>query len=319
MNVPLSPFKPCWWLKNPHAQTIAATWFKAPKSQGEADRVELQDGDFIDLIWYGKERLERPVVLLLHGLEGSDDSHYIRSIVNSLHRAGFRVVFMYHRGCSPEHNRLARSYHSGETGDMAEVMSHIQNHTGQPVFAAIGYSLGANALLKYLGEQGEAAGVGTAIAVSTPFDLHAACIKLDAGVSRVYQRHLVARLIRRYEGKFEHRPAPLEVDVTELKSFLKFDEHVTAALNGFDGAVDYYARSSSWQYLSAIRKPCLIIHAVDDPFLPDSSIPDADVLPDCVQLELTDHGGHVGFLQGGLKPERWLDGAILSYLLGTGS
>jgi predicted alpha/beta-fold hydrolase len=314
MTVPIPPFKPCFWLKNPHAQTIAATWFKAGKLPGVADRVELQDGDFIDLIWYGKGRSNQPVVLILHGLEGGDDSHYVRSAVNTLDRAGFRIAFMFHRGCSFEHNRLDRSYHSGETSDMAAVMRYIRAHTGEEVYAAVGYSLGANALLKYLGEQGDAAMIGKAIAVSTPFDLYAACTKLDAGVSRIYQQHLVRRLIRRFKDKFKNRPSPVTRDVSSLKSFLLFDEHVTAMLNGFDGAIDYYTRSSSRQYLSGIRKPCLIIHAVDDPFLPDSCIPDAAELPSCVQLEQSKYGGHVGFIEGNIKPRRWLDRAILAFL-----
>jgi predicted alpha/beta-fold hydrolase len=314
MNVTIPPFKPCWWLKNPHAQTIAATWFKPQKLPGESDRVELNDGDFIDLIWYGRERTNQPVVLVLHGLEGSDDSHYIRSAVHALNQGGFRVVFMFHRGCSSEHNRLARSYNSGETGDMAEVMLHIKSRTGKAVYAAIGYSLGANALLKYLGEQGASARVDKAIAVSAPFDLYAACVKLDKGASRIYQRYLVGRLIRRYKEKFRSRPSPVKTEVSSLKSFLDFDEYVTAVLNGFEGALDYYTRSSSRQYLRGIRKPCLIIHAADDPFLPHSYIPDASELPDCVNIAVFQHGGHVGFLEGRMKPGRWLTSAILAFL-----
>ena len=118
----ISPFKVCWWLRNPHFQTIAATWFKAPPVPGELRRVELEDGDFIDLIWHGKVRRNQPLVLLLHGLEGGADSHYIRSAVSMLDRAGFQVVLMFHRGCSAQHNRLARSYHSGETQDLEAVL-----------------------------------------------------------------------------------------------------------------------------------------------------------------------------------------------------
>ncbi len=314
MNVPIAPFKPCWWLKNPHAQTIAATWFKARKRAGISDRVELQDGDFIDLIWYGETTVNQPVVLVLHGLEGSDDSHYVRSAVWALEKAGFRVVFMFHRGCSAEHNRLDRSYHSGETGDMGEVMAYIEKCTGRVIYAAVGYSLGANALLKYLGEQGDAARVERAIAVSAPFDLHAACTKLDAGLSRIYQKHLIDRLIQRFEDKFKNRPSPIQVRASTLNSFLLFDEYVTAALNGFGGALDYYARSSSRQYLSGIRKPCLIIHAADDPFLPDKCIPRTTELPGSVQMLLSENGGHVGFIEGRLKPRRWLDDVILTFL-----
>lgn len=314
MNKDIPPFKPCWWLNNPHAQTIAATWFKPRKQPGERVRVTLTDGDFIDLVWHGRERVHQPLVLLLHGLEGGEDSHYVRSIVRALSRAEFQVVLMFHRGCSAEHNRLARSYHSGETNDMAEVMRYLKNRTGKRVDAAIGYSLGANALLKYLGEQGDSALVDRAIAVSPPFDLHAACLKLNQGVSRIYQHHLVSRLIRRYQDKFKHRASPINVEVSSLKTFLAFDEHVTAALNGFEGALDYYTRSSSRQFLAGIRKPCLIIHAADDPFLPCSVIPEKSELSECVQLEVSKTGGHVGFLEGRFWPNRWLDGAVVAFL-----
>ena len=134
-------------------QTIAATWFKAPGIQGEQQRIELEDGDFIDLIWHGRAFPEKPLVLILHGLEGGESSHYVRSAVRTLDKAGFQVVFMYHRGCSAEHNRLARSYHSGETGDLAAVLNYIEALNPSGVYAAIGYSLGANVLLKYLGSK----------------------------------------------------------------------------------------------------------------------------------------------------------------------
>ncbi len=310
----LRPFKPCWWLKNPHLQTIAATWFKAPSILGEPHRVELDDGDFIDLIWHGRTRSEQPLVLILHGLEGGESSHYARSAVQTLDRAGFQVVFMYHRGCSDEHNRLARSYHSGETADLAAVLDYIEGYHPAGAYAAIGYSLGANILLKYLGEQGEVAKIEKAIAVSTPFELHAASIKLNRGLSRIYQHHLVSRLVKRYQDKFKSYTSPLNVSPEKLRTFLEFDEQITSALNGFDGAIDYYTRSSSRQYISDICKPCLIVHADDDPFLPVSSIPGGAEVSEFVEIERCENGGHVGFIEGGFKPRRWLDHRILHYL-----
>ena len=314
MKANLPTYRPCWWLRNPHAQTIAATWFKRARVSGNPERLELKDGDFIDLIWYGEQRAEQKVVLILHGLEGNEDSHYVRSIVPVLLKADYRVVFMFHRGYSTEHNRLDRSYHSGETGDLAKVMQHIAERTGEKLYAALGFSLGANALLKYLGEQGNAAPLERAIAVSVPFDLFAACNKLNSGFSRVYQRHLVERLIRRYRDKFRNRPEPVDVEVGELRTFFRFDDQVTAPLNGFAGALDYYTRSSAAAYIAGISKPCLVIHALDDPFLPPDAIPSRVEWPDPVQLVLCSHGGHVGFLQRGLIPRRWLSSAIPLYL-----
>ena len=313
MSTSLPAFRACWWLRNPHLQTVLATRFKPRGMRGEPERLELEDGDFIDLIWYGQGD-HKPVVLILHGLEGSENSHYVRSIVPALVTAEFRVVFMFHRGCSHQHNRLARSYHSGETGDMAAVMAHILTRTGRPLHAAVGYSLGANALLKYLGEQGEAALPTKAVAVSPPFDLYAACRKLDSGLSRIYQRYLVDSLVSRYRDKFRNRPAPLDVEIDKLRDFYSFDDQVTAVLNGFDGALDYYTRSSCGPYLQDIRTPCLIVHAADDPFLPESALPSPEGLPAQVELLLCRRGGHVGFLEGGLRPRRWLDRLVPTYL-----
>jgi len=310
----MRPFKPCWWLKNPHAQTIAATWFKAPPLVGEAQRLELDDGDFIDLIWYGRAQPEQPLVLILHGLEGGEGSHYVRSAVQSLTQAGFQVVFMFHRGCSDEPNRLSRSYHSGETGDLAAVIQAIEQQHSHGVYAAIGYSLGANVLLKYLGEQGESARLEKAVAVSTPFDLHAASKKLNRGFSRIYQRHLLKHMRRRYREKFATRSAPLSVELKRLTTFQAFDHEVTAVLNGFDSGLDYYTRSSSRAYLHGICRPCLIIHSEDDPFLPAGCIPCETEMPEFVSIERTAHGGHVGFIEGRWKPGRWLDQRILHYL-----
>ena len=310
----LRPFKPCWWLKNPHLQTIAATWFKAPGVKGAPVRVELEDGDFVDLIWHGRACSEQPLVLILHGLEGSESSHYVRSAIHVLDNAGFQVVFMYHRGCSFEHNRLSRSYHSGETDDLAAVLKYLEVQNPSGVYAAVGYSLGANVLLKYLGEQGETAKLEKAIAVSTPFELHAASRKLNRGLSKIYQSHLLKRLIQRYQSKFISRPSPLNVAPEKLTTFIDFDHQITAALNGFDSAIDYYTRSSSRQFIPGIRRPCLIVHSEDDPFLPASSIPGELELPEFVEMDRCTHGGHVGFLEGGLMPKRWLDHRIMQFL-----
>lgn len=312
--VTLRPFKPCWWLRNAHIQTIAATWFKRASLVAEHTRVELNDGDFIDLLWYGKKHRHQRIVLILHGLEGGECSHYVRSVIYNLRQANYQVVFMYHRGCSQTSNRLAKSYHSGQTDDPESVIRYIENQTKQSVYAIVAYSLGANVLLKYLGEQGDNARIQKAIAISTPFELAAACNKLDQGFSRIYQYHLIKQMRAKLALKRTQIDVPIKTNPANLKTFRDFDQHITAPLNGFKGAHDYYSRSSSRQFISKIRKPCLIIHAKDDPFLPASSIPKPDELPKNVQLQLSAHGGHVGFIEGVIRPKRWLDSTIVAFL-----
>ncbi len=306
-----SAFKPLWWLANPHLQTLWSVWFGRKRFHGRSERLELEDGDFLDLRWLDGDG---PLVVVVHGLEGSINSHYAGAIMNALQEYGFQGVFMHLRGCSGEPNRLDRSYHSGETGDLAAVVRHAASVTGKPAFAMIGYSLGANALLKWLGEGREQPPLQRAVAVSVPFELGDAARKLATGFSRLYQNHLLRRLRENYRRKFRLRASPLAVNVDTLRDFYSFDDQVTAPLHGFSSADDYYRQSSSRQYLKNIQCETLILQAQDDPFLFEESIPRNEELPPHVTLELSKHGGHVGFISGRVFPQRWLEPRIIQFL-----
>ncbi len=260
------------------------------------ERVELEDGDFIDLAWSGPE--DGPIILFMHGLEGSLQSHYVGGIMHALVRYGFRVCFMHFRGCSHEPNRLPISYHSGKTDDPQQVLEHIRNRQQEDIYAAIGVSLGGNVLLKWLGEQGVNTPLKKAVAISVPFQLGDAARRLEQGASRFYQRHLISRLQARYKEKFSRITSPLNIDIDSLNTFRLFDDQVTAPLHGFDGVADYYRRSSCRQFIPAIRIPTLILHDRNDPFMFTDSVPCASELPENVCLELAEHGGHVGFISG---------------------
>jgi len=291
-----SRFRPAWWLPGHHLPTLWPALFRRrPPLAIQRERLELPDGDFIDLSWHGPKG--PPVVLLLHGLEGGLDSHYARPFLESVAKQGYRGCLFHFRGCSGEPNRLPRSYHSGDTGDLEQVVSHILG-SGQRLHAAAGFSLGGNLLLKWLGEQGEAAPVQRALAVSVPFLLARAADRLDRGFSRVYQAHLLRSLKRKYREKFSRIPSPLEVDLEGIHNFRQWDEEVTAPLHGFAGADDYYRRCSCRRFLPAIRRPTLILHDRNDPFLWPDAIPADGELPDQVRLELTRGGGHAGFVYG---------------------
>lgn len=304
------------WLPGPHLPTLwASVCRRVPESPLRHERFELADGDFLDLCWTA--RTSGPVVVLLHGLEGSYRSSYARAMLAALDSAGYRGVLMHFRGCSGEPNRLERSYHSGETGDLAEVVEHLAARLGTPPVAAIGYSLGGNVLLKWLGELGAVAPLQTAVAVSVPFDLGLSAAHLNEGFSRFYQWRLVRSMRNRHLLKFAARPTPLKItNVRRLTSFRAFDDAVTAPLHGFRGADDYYQQCSSRAWLAKIAVPTLIIHARDDPFVPASAIPTATELAPDVTLELTAHGGHVGFLgRLGTRPaEYWCEARIIEHL-----
>lgn len=285
---------------------------RRPRLPLERQRVELADGDFIDL---ATVRNEGATVLVIHGLEGGLESHYAAGILAALTGAGFEPVFMHLRGCSDEPNRLARSYHSGATEDLAAVISHLADRPQGPPLATIGYSLGGNLLLKHLGENAQP-GMRAGIAVSVPFLLRDAMLRLGLGASRIYQRHLVGRLKASYERKFAVIPSPLELDLEGIRDFFAFDDQVTAPLHGFAGAEDYYARCSCRPFLKRIDTATLIIHAKDDPFMFERTVPREDELGPGVRLELAPGGGHVGFVAGALpwRPEYWLETRIIKYL-----
>lgn len=311
-----SAFRPAWWLPGAHLQTLYPSLCRRRQVPAlTRERVELDDGDFIDIDWTRDDRDTR--VLILHGLEGSLESHYTGGLLHALETAGHRAGLMYFRGCSGEPNRLPRSYHSGDTGDLATVVQQLQRQQPSAPLALVGFSLGGNVLLKWLGEQGKTATITTAIAVSVPFDLHQAALKLRRGFSRIYQQHLLTRLRSSVTRKAERHQPPFPLErLHELDNFHKFDDAITAPLHGFADVDDYYARSSSRQYLGTITIPTLLLQAADDPFLPVDALPGADELGPGVTLELARHGGHVGFVSGRnpLHPRYWLETRILEHL-----
>ena len=318
------PFIPAWWCRNPHLQTLWPVFFRRwlrPKLRRE--RLELPDGDFVDLDWTLNAPVLSPVegggpiVIIFHGLEGGGKSHYARGMLDTLPRHGMRAVLMHFRGCSGEPNRRARAYHSGDTGDIDFLVRTLKAREPNTPLAAIGYSLGGNALLKWLGEQGERAPVQCAAAISVPFLLNESSHHLNRGFARVYQWHLLKSLkknVRRKAEKFSP-PAPLN-EVARMKSFYEFDDRITGPLHGFRDAMHYYTASSSRQFLNRIRVPTLVIHASDDPFMPAKVIPNATELSPAIAFELQRHGGHVGFIGGRWpwRPRYWLEERLPAWL-----
>lgn len=317
-RVTRSGFQPAWWLPGAHLQTL---WPSLSRPRPRADlvqrRIELADGDFVDLA-IGPAGGQR--VLVIHGLEGGLDSHYAATLVTRLAHSGFQPIFMYLRGCSEEANRLDRAYHSGATEDLAEVLAVLQNDPQGPPAAAVGFSLGANLLLKYLGETAQPA-LGCAVAVSVPFVLRDAMLRLNIGFSRIYQRYLIGKLRKSLRRKFATRDFPLDVDLDGIADFNAFDDLITAPLNGFAGVFDYYSRASCRGFLPHIRTPTLIIHALDDPFMFPTTVPWEHELGPGITLELAEHGGHVGFIAGNWpgRPHYWLEDRIIAGLRELGA
>lgn len=312
-------FSPAWWCRNAHCQTLWQPLLRRrPHIALRRERVRLPDGDFVDLDW--TPGAEAPTVLILHGLEGSAQSVYARGLLAACAALGWRGAVMHFRGCSGEPNLLARSYHSGETGDLDFVVRLLQRRAPHTPLTVVGFSLGGNVLLKWLGEQGARAPVTAAVAVSVPFLLDQAAARLTQGLSRLYQWKLLRSLrrgLRRKFGRANSSRAPIALDeLHRLRCFRDFDHHVTARLHGFDSAEHYYRESSSRQFLRGIAVPTLILHAADDPFMTPEVVPRASELSPSTTLELMPRGGHVGFVAGRWpwRPIYWLERRVPAYL-----
>lgn len=312
-----SEFRPAWWLPGCHLQTLWPVLCRSrPQIVTRRERLELPDGDFLDLDWSGGQ--DGPIVIVLHGLEGSSASSYARGLLATVAAKGWRGVVMHFRGCSGTPNRLARSYNAGDTDDLATVITALHQKEPTTSIACVGYSLGGNVLLKWLGESGKTAPLQAAIAVSAPFLLDAAAQRMRHGFSRLYQTYLLNRLRASYRRKFRHwrNPPPALEKLSRLTDFYAFDDQITAPLHGYLGVHDYYARASCRPYLKGISVPTLILHAEDDPFIFPCAIPDATELADVVTLELSHHGGHVGFVSGPApwRATYWLEQRIPAFL-----
>lgn len=300
MPIERADFKPAWWLPGAHAQTL---WpylaRRVPAVPYRRERLELPDGDFLDLDWAGPEA--GPVVVVVHGLEGCSRSGYVQGLIGRMTRAGWRAAALNLRGRSGEPNRLVRGYHAGDTADLEYVVEALGARPGVPPLALVGYSLGGNIVLKWLGETGTRARVHRAVAVSVPLLLRPLAERMRTGLSRLYLRHFMHLLRTSYRGKFRatsmQAPVPMS-ELRRLRDFFAFDDRITAPLHGFAGVDDYYRRASSRPWLGQIRVPTLILHAADDPFMTPDVLPGPEELSPAVRLELSPRGGHVGFVGG---------------------
>lgn len=318
-----SQFKPAWWARNPHVQTIFADLLTSRKQPvGTPERLELTDGDFVDLVWTKKleAQYQGPLLVLFHGLEGSIKSHYAYRLLKSLKAHNWPGVMMHFRGCSGEPNRLPRAYHSGETEDPRYFIEYLSQRFPHAKLFAAGYSLGGNMLLKYLGKYKENSLLSGAAAISPPLDLSACEVRLKSGFSRVYQHHLLSRMKRNLQKKIDKMPDLMallkcEQGVTGINTFKSFDEQVTAPLHGFKNADDYYQKCSAMQFLTNITVPSLILHAKDDPFMTHAVIPEPHQLSTQIEYELCNKGGHVGFIGGKFpwRPQFYVEKRIAEF------
>lgn len=314
----IESFRPARFLSNPHLQTSLASYLR--KTNGvtfRRTRLDTPDGDFIDLDFAdvdGKTWADlgddTPICLMLHGLEGSARRGYAFEIYRQMAQCGIRPVGMNFRGCSGELNRTPRMYHAGLTSDIQFVIEYLRVNFPSVKIGAVGASLGANMMLKLLGEQGESCQLRAAVAISPPFDLTAGSGVLERGIGKFYNRYLLRKLREKAKAK-----SPYIHDKVDLgrglnaTSIRVFDDAIIAPLYGFSNAEDYYTQSSSGQFLHAIRRPTLLIRALDDPFFDPTDIPQSTIDNNSHLYDgIVKHGGHVGFLEGSWwSPQFWAE------------
>jgi uncharacterized protein len=305
------------WLPGGHLQTIQPALFRrVVRVTSRTERLELPDGDFIDLAWTGNQR--KRLAILSHGLEASMDTEYIRGMAGALVHRGWDVLTWNFRGCGGEPNRLLRMYHSGATEDLHSVIRHaIARHPAGSI-DLIGFSLGGNLTLKLLGEDPDhlPPQIRGAVAFSTPCDLGCSSRQLSLFSNKIYmERFLIAM---RAKVRAKKRMFPDRLDLTGLglvRTFRQFDDRYTAPIHGFRDAVDYWEKNSCRQFLSAIRIPTLLVNAANDPFLGPACHPREEAEASShFYFEMPETGGHVGFPTTGNSAENWMETRAAEFL-----
>jgi len=315
-----SSYQPPFYMFNGHVQTIVPSlWRSVPEVRYQRERIETEDGDFLDLDWSRQPQGAGDTLgIVSHGLEGDASRPYVRGMVRALNQAGFDALAWNYRSCSGEMNRLLRSYHLGDTDDLDFVVRYaLGSGHYQRVFLT-GFSAGGNVTLKYLGEKPERvpAQVARAAVFSVPTDLKSSSYQISRPENRVYMHRFLKSLRAKIRQKAVLLPGQVDVsDLDKLINFPQFDSRFTAPMHGFTSADDYYERSSSGRYLAGIRIPTLLVNAENDPFLAPSCFPrDAAAQSRFVFLETPPEGGHVGFAEGPPDGEYYSERRALEFL-----
>jgi uncharacterized protein len=323
-------YDPAPWLLDPDLQTVGGKALRTralgvahrtrPIPPRRRHRLETPDGDFLDLEVGEPPRPDAPVVLLLHGLEGSTRRGYMRLAFQEIHKQGMQGVGMNFRSCSGEPNRLPRFYHSGETSDVAHALAWIRREYPGRRVGALGFSLGGNVLLRLLADAEPR--VDAAAVISVPFDLAAGTRLLERSpMGRLYTHYFLRSLLAKVKAKAALLAPHLSLDrLARVRTLREFDDLATAPLHGFGSAWEYYHLASSGPVLDRVTTPTVVLHSCDDPFLPEEAIPrDALASNPALLGVVLPRGGHVGFVERSspLAPRFWAEAEAARYLRGV--
>lgn len=321
MIIENSTYKPFYFFKNKHFNTVYRNLFHHTNVTYKRKRIETDDGDFLDLDFSITN--SKKIVIVIHGLEGSSSSTYVKSLTTTLNSNNFDVVAINLRGCSGETNHLLSSYHSGKTDDLAAVLSYLEDHNNYDDYYLTGFSLGGNQILKYLGENGYKTNtkIRSAVTISVPCDLKGSSEVLEKFGNQIYMRRFIRSLKHKTLIKSQRFPNSFlnKDEIEKVKNLYEFDNLYTAPAHGFIDAYDYWKKSSSKQFITNIKIPTLLITAVDDPFLSKSCYPIKEASKNSnFYLELTKYGGHVGFNSNfSNSNDLWLENRIVQFINNT--
>ncbi|NJN42487.1 MAG: alpha/beta fold hydrolase [Flammeovirgaceae bacterium] len=310
----MKSYKRPFFLFNAHLETIYPALFRSVAiPQPKSVRITTPDDDFLDYDWYHKEGNSK-VVIISHGLEGNSKRAYVRGMARAFIQRDFDVVAWNYRGCSDEMNSQLRFYHSGATDDLSTLVDYISELEYTSIYL-IGFSLGGNLTLKYLGEQGSSLNtkIQKTVAFSVPLNLHTSCLEISKPSNSVYTFRFLRSLKKKIMIKAKQRnDLPVE-NLHRIKNLIDFDDAYTAPLHGFSSAIDYYTKCSSINFIDRIDIPTLIINAKNDPFLSPECYPKSDNKN--LALWFPEKGGHVGFTNFHRNGLYWSEDQALKFIL----
>jgi hypothetical protein len=305
------------WLKNKHFETILPALFRKVNTNYKRERLELNDGDFMDLDWV-KNTSNNKLLILFHGLEGSSQSQYVKGFANYFELKEFDICAVNFRSCSGQNNRLITSYHSGKSDDIELIINHIEQNCNYKSIVLGGFSLGGNVLLKYLGENGGnvLSTIKAAFAFSVPIDLAASSKVLGQPWNKVYMARFLKSLNKKLIEKSVKFPNKINTEgIQKITNFDNWDTRFTSKIHGFENAPHYYRECNSLQYLNEIKIPTLLVNAQNDPFLSPTCFPtELAKNHTYLYLETPKYGGHVGFSYNTINGKYYTEIAAFQFI-----
>lgn len=304
-------YSPPWFLFNKHLETIYPSLFRSVRlAEYQGERISTADNDFLDLYWL--RRNSKSVVIISHGLEGNAHRAYVRGMAKALFDGGSDILAWNYRGCGEEMNKALRFYHSGATDDLDVVVNHAIARGYEQVFL-VGFSLGGNLTLKYVGERKVNAAVKGVVAISVPMDLYTSSQKISTPSNWIYSRRFLKSLKKKIAAKAKIMEGLQVEGLDEINSLEEFDDHFTGPLHGFKSALDYYQHCSAIGFLEVIDVPTLIVNAQNDPFLSKECFP-KHIANKQIRWETPLRGGHVGFSRFGKNGLYWSEQKALEFI-----